>query len=79
MMNNSQDDSKKHVNQQSLIALEEQIAFQQRHLEELNSVVREQQSSLDRMRRELSQFKELLQRAIERSGEDLPHEKPPHY
>lgn len=79
MMNNSQDDSKKHVNQQSLIALEEQIAFQQRHLEELNSVVREQQTSLDRMQRELSQFRELLQRAIERGGEDLPHEKPPHY
>lgn len=67
------------ANPLSLIALEEQLAFQQRHLDQLNDVVRAQQTSLDRMQRELSQLHGLLQRVVERSGDDLPHEKPPHY
>jgi uncharacterized coiled-coil protein SlyX len=61
------------ANPLSLIALEEQLAFQQRHLDQLNDVVRGQQTSLDRLQRELSQLHGLLQRVVERTGDDLPH------
>lgn len=61
------------------IALEEKLAFQQRLLEEINAVVVDQQAELDRIRRELTQISEASRLLIERTGDNLPHEKPPHY
>lgn len=63
-----------------IIELEERIMFQQRALEELNSVVLQQQSEIDRLGHELRAVRALVQQSIEQgAGEDLPHEKPPHY
>ena len=63
----------------TLIALEEKITFQQRQLDELNDVVLQQQAELERQRRELAKLANVAQGLLDRSGEDLPHEKPPHY
>ncbi len=60
-------------------ALEEQLAFQQRQLDQLNAVILEQQTELERLRRELAGLTEMLRGVVESSGTDLPHEKPPHY
>lgn len=60
-------------------ALEEQLAFQQRQLDQLNVVILEQQTELERLRRELAGLTEALRGVMESSGADLPHEKPPHY
>ncbi len=60
--------------------LEEKLMFQQRALEELNGVVLRQQADLDRLDRELQNLRTLVQAWGEHgTGEDLPHEKPPHY
>jgi len=63
----------------TVIELEEKIMFQQRALDELNSVVLRQQTDLDRLGRELHALRTTVQQLIEHGGEDLPHEKPPHY
>jgi SlyX protein len=63
-----------------VLDLEERIMFQQRGLDELNEVVLRQQVELDRLRREVGSLRTLSERALEQGGgEDLPHEKPPHY
>lgn len=63
-----------------LLKMEEKLMFQQRTLDELNEVVLQQQSELGRLRIELDSLRTLAERAIELSGgDDLPHEKPPHY
>jgi SlyX protein len=62
-----------------ITALEEKLAFQQRVLDELNSVVLSQQAEIDRMRREVAQLTAALRAFIEQTGDNLPHEKPPHY
>ncbi|MCH2595327.1 MAG: SlyX family protein [Pirellulales bacterium] len=60
--------------------LEEKLSFQQRTLEELNEVVLAQQTEIERLGRELSNYRKLTEELLERNpGEDLPHEKPPHY
>ena len=63
-----------------VLGLEEKVMFQQRALDELNEVVLRQQEELDRLRREVQSLRTLTKRAMEQGGgEDLPHEKPPHY
>jgi SlyX protein len=62
-----------------LVSLEEKLSFQQRQLDQLNSVILEQQAELERQRRDLSELTTTLKSVIESSGSDLPHEKPPHY
>ena len=63
-----------------LVELEEKITYQQRTIEELNSVVLNQQAELDNLTNELDKLRTLTQGLIDRGlGEDLPHEKPPHY
>jgi uncharacterized coiled-coil protein SlyX len=62
-----------------IIALEEKLSFQQRQLDELNGVILKQQVELDLQRRELTRLVEVMQGVVNRVGEDLPHEKPPHY
>ena len=62
------------------VELQEKIMFQQRALDELNGVVLQQQTEIDRLGKELRALRSLLQQSIEQgAGEDLPHEKPPHY
>lgn len=62
------------------VELQEQLAFQQRLLDQLNSVLLEQQSSIEELRRELAALRSLVRELREQDrGEDLPHEKPPHY
>jgi len=63
-----------------VIELEQKLMFQQRSFDELNSVVLEQQAELQQLRRELQALRQAMQGLTERGlGEDLPHEKPPHY
>lgn len=63
-----------------ILNLEHQLAFHQRAFEELNTVVLEQQCELESMRRELSSLKQVIQGLAEKgTGQDLPHQKPPHY
>jgi len=62
------------------IELEQKLTFQQRSFEELNSVVLQQQLELERLGREVKSLRQLLQGLENRGvGDDLPHEKPPHY
>ncbi|QEG33466.1 SlyX family protein [Bythopirellula goksoeyrii] len=63
----------------TLVTLEERLTFQQRQLDELNEVILLQQAELERQRRELTKLANLAQGLLDRTGEDLPHEKPPHY
>lgn len=63
-----------------LMALEEGLTFQQRQVDELNAVMLAYRRELDLVTRELVQCRttiELLRQAG--AGENLPHEKPPHY
>lgn len=63
-----------------LIELEEKIMFQQRTIDELNSVVLSQQSELTRLAREFESLRSQMRGLADGGlGEDLPHEKPPHY
>ena len=76
----SQPDSAERHHVERGLKLEEKIMFQQRTLDELNEVVLRQQGELDRLRCEVESLRTLAKRAIELAGgDDLPHEKPPHY
>ncbi len=62
--------------------LEEIVAHQQQLIDELNEVVTGQRLDMDRMQLRLHKLEakiKLLGEYVERSGDDLPHEKPPHY
>lgn len=62
--------------------LEELLAHQQHLIDELNGVVTEQRLEMDSLQRRLKSLESKLQTVAERveaGGEDLPHEKPPHY
>ncbi len=63
-----------------LVALEERLTFQQHQLDELTSVVLDHRRELDRLTRELAQHRDAVDRLRDAGlGENLPHEKPPHY
>lgn len=63
-----------------VIELEHKLSFQQQAFDQLNGVVLEQQAELERLRRELASLRQSLQGLTDRGvGDDLPHEKPPHY
>lgn len=64
-----------------LVALEERLTFQQRLIDELNSVVLQQRRELDQLTQEAFQCRAALERLRDAAslGENLPHEKPPHY
>lgn len=63
----------------AIFALQETLTFQQRQLDQFNAVVLEQQAEIDRLRREVNTLTEAVRGSLESGGEDLPHEKPPHY
>lgn len=63
-----------------IVELEQKLTFQQRMVDELNGVVLSQQGELERMMQESAALRKLIEGLIDRGvGEDLPHEKPPHY
>jgi uncharacterized coiled-coil protein SlyX len=63
----------------AIVALEEQLTFQQRQLDDLNAVIVNQQAEIKQLRREMSRLIETIGGVLERGSEDLPHERPPHY
>jgi len=63
-----------------VVDLEHKLTFQQQAYDQLNSVVLLQQDELKRLSREVHTLRQLLQGLTDRGvGDDLPHEKPPHY
>lgn len=65
---------------QRLLAMEERLTFQQRVIDELNGVVLSHDRRLEQLSRELMRVAGSLERLADASpGENLPHEKPPHY
>ena len=56
--------------------IETRLAFQEREIEKLKEALLEQQKRLERL---AALCERLRQKALEPPGEDLPHEKPPHY
>jgi SlyX protein len=64
---------------QRLLALEEKLSFQQRQFEELNQVIVEQQTEIHQLRREVTVLSDAVKGLMVNGGENLPHEKPPHY
>ncbi len=63
-----------------VVELEHKLTFQQLAFDQLNGVVLEQQAELESLRCELKSLRQSLHGLADRgAGEDLPHEKPPHY
>jgi uncharacterized coiled-coil protein SlyX len=60
-----------------LLALEVQVAFQQQMLDQFHEVLLRQQAEIDKLAGTTAAFRTALDRLS--AGEDLPHEKPPHY
>ena len=56
--------------------LEATVAFQDREIAKLKEALLEQQKRLERI---AATCEALRQKALQPPGEDLPHEKPPHY
>ena len=60
--------------------LEERLTYQQHLIDQLNDVVLWQTRQLERLGRELASYVSAVERLSQTSlGDDLPHEKPPHY
>jgi SlyX protein len=65
---------------QRLRNMEERLTYQQRMIEELNEVVLRHEQRLEHVGREATRLADRLQQLADVSpGNDLPHEKPPHY
>jgi|GEM_PF-336992 len=63
-----------------LIALEERQAFMEHTLESLGQALTATRAQLDRLECEASKTGALVERLSSLGlGDDLPHEKPPHY
>ena len=63
-----------------VIKLEELMTHQQHTLQQLDEVVRNTNLGMEELRRSLrAELDRLKWQFDNRSGEDLPHEKPPHY
>jgi uncharacterized coiled-coil protein SlyX len=59
-----------------LAELETTVAFQEREIARLQTALLEQQKRLEHV---ASLVETLRKKSLEPPGEDLPHEKPPHY
>lgn len=64
---------------QRLTGLEERLTYQQHLIDQLNEVVLTQGRQLEQLRREVERYTTAVQRMAQQPGDDLPHEKPPHY
>jgi SlyX protein len=65
---------------QRMTDLEERLTYQQHLIDQLNDVVLGQARQLERLGRELASYVTAVERLTQQGlGEDLPHEKPPHY
>ncbi len=63
-----------------LSVLEERLTFMEHTLDDLGGVLTATQAQLDRLEGKAEKLQAHLQRLSDLSrGEDLPHEKPPHY
>ena len=63
-----------------VLELEERLTFHQAAFDQLNGVVLKQQAELEKLREEVRMLRQLSQTIVDRGvGEDLPHDKPPHY
>jgi SlyX protein len=63
-----------------IIDLEERLTHQQHLIDQLNEVVLGQTRQLERLGRELASYVTAVERLAQNAqGDDLPHEKPPHY
>lgn len=67
--------------QSKIIQLEETLCHDQRTISELNEVVIRLSNEVESLRKQLQAFDARFQWLSENSvvGENLPHEKPPHY
>lgn len=65
---------------QRLIALEERLTFQQRLIDDLNEALLDHRRETLRLAQELERCRLAMEHLREAAlGENLPHEKPPHY
>lgn len=68
------------MNDEQIVELQTRLAFQEDLIQELNSVVTQQQRDMDDLRRELralsEHYKALLPSLVATLGEEIP---PPHY
>lgn len=68
--------------EQRLVDLEMRLTYQQKLIDELNSVVTEQTMTLLRLEKSvgtLVQHHDQMQRQLREQSPNLPHERPPHY
>ena len=63
-----------------ILRLEELVSHQQHLLEQLDTVAANLQKQLDKHRQDYkSELDRLRYKMSNQAGDDLPHEKPPHY
>jgi uncharacterized coiled-coil protein SlyX len=67
------------VDESRLTEVEVRYSYLERLVEELSSVLHEQQRTIDLLSTRLERVESLLADAMEQPGAALPHEKPPHY
>lgn len=68
--------------EQRLVDLEIRLTYQQKLIDELNSVVTEQTMTLLKLEKSIGTLVEhhdQLQRQLREQSSNLPHERPPHY
>lgn len=62
-----------------IVQLEELYAHQQRLIQELNEVIVAMRGDVDRLATENLRLQNQIRQISTVAGDDLPHEKPPHY
>ena len=65
--------------EEELERLEIQVSYLESQNEELDSVVIEQQKSIDLLARRIEALEKKVEDLIEESGEPRPNRRPPHY
>ncbi|MCA9235196.1 MAG: SlyX family protein [Planctomycetales bacterium] len=66
---------------QRMQLVEERLTFQQKLIDDLSTALAAQQGDIAGLRRELHDCRATIEQLLAAGldGEDLPHEKPPHY
>ncbi|MCA9260005.1 MAG: SlyX family protein [Planctomycetales bacterium] len=64
--------------QARMLAFEERFSFQERRLEEFHEVLLGQRREIDQLARRVARCEAAIDE-LRLGGDDLPHEKPPHY